>query len=233
MTPEEFQKAVSLNDDVMAKLLKFDAFFVETAAIHNLVARSTLPDRWSRHYLDSAQLAALIPQGPTSILDLGSGAGFPGLILAAIGEEFGWQLELVESTGKKALFLREAASIMGLQNVNVHQSRIETLSPKALKKSADIITARALANLNALLTLSAPFLSPHTHCVFPKGERGGEELTIAQEHWHMNVREFPSMTSDASVLFVIDDVTQKPGAGLGQAAKKQNSPAKQSVRPTQ
>ncbi len=171
--------------------------------MYNLVARSTLADRWERHFLDSAQLYGLLPEGCKTLIDLGSGAGFPGLVLAAMGVESGLSVKLIESTGKKATFLREAAGAMKLHNVEVCQVRIESLT---LKTKPDAITARALAPLDKLCAMTKPLIGPSSVCLFLKGARASEELTKAKEHWHMSVKEHSSMTSNEAVILEIADL---------------------------
>lgn len=191
--------------ETLARLEAFDRKLL--ASPHNLIARSTVGDRWERHYADSAQLFALIPATARKLVDMGSGAGFPGLVLAAMGAERGLQVTLIESTGKKAAFLAEAAAAMGLENVRVLNSRIEAvkLSPP------DVITARALAGLPALLGLAAAMAGPETLLILPKGQDVGVELTEAAKSWHMEVEKRPSDTSPDSSLLLIRNLTPKHG----------------------
>lgn len=201
---EDLASKLGLTDAIIERLRIFDGVFMETARHHNLVSRTTLPDRWERHYLDSAQLYSLLPQGKSTLLDIGSGAGFPGLILGAMGaEEFlGRSLEitLVESTGKKATFLKDVGMAMGLTLFHVKQCRIETL---VLGKKPDIITARALAPLVKLCDYIYPLMGPNTQCLFMKGAKGEEELATARQQWQMNVQQHPSKTSDEAVIYQI------------------------------
>ena len=143
--------------------------------------------------LDSAQLLPLIPDGARLLVDLGSGAGFPGLVLAILGVP---EVHLIESDARKCAFLREAARVTET-SVVVHASRIEAMAPLP----ADVITARALAPLPKLLDLAAPFLQPHSICVFLKGKNAAEELRQARRQWRMKDAILPSRTDpDASII---------------------------------
>ena len=173
----------------------------------NLVAASTIADRWRRHYLDSAQLFALIPPGARTLVDLGSGAGFPGLVLAAMGAERGLEVRLVESVKKKAAFLAEAAAAMALTNVVVHADRIETLRIPA----PDVIAARALARLPMLLAHAHEIAGKATLCLFLKGQDVGVELTEASRYWQMTVESVPSATSAGSRILVVRQLRPKSG----------------------
>lgn len=199
LTPEGFAAAANVSRETLDRLLAFDALLLERSAKMNLVARSTLEDRWRRHYLDSAQLFALLPAGAKSLVDLGSGAGFPGLVLAAMGAQSGLSVLLVESTKKKAAFLTEAAAAMGLSNVSVIPERIEsiTISPP------DAITARALASLAKLLAYAHEIAGQKTRCLFLKGQDVEAELTEAAKSWHMEVKTHPSATSAGSGVLEI------------------------------
>ena len=170
----------------------------------NLVARSTLDALWQRHMLDSLQLLPLIqaeaiPEGPAetgqapAILDLGSGAGFPGLVLAIAGAG---RVDLVESDRKKAGFLREVARQTAAP-ATVHNRRIEDLPPR----SADFVTARALAPAAQLLSWAAPHLAAHTLCLFHKGREAQGELTRLPREVQDRCELLPSLTDpEARIL---------------------------------
>ena len=202
----------------MARLAAYDAALVDWSARHNLIARSTLETRWDRHFRDSAQLFAAIPPGATRLVDIGAGAGFPGLVLAAMGAERGLDVTLVESIGKKAAFLSAAIAAMRLENARVLPQRIEsiTVSPP------DVVTARALARLVKLLEYAAEFSGKSTRLIFPKGQDVEDELTEAAKYWHMSVERRPSLTSPGSTILVISNFSPKPGV----AAAKPTRPAR-------
>ena len=163
----------------------------------NLVADPRPEHVWDRHVVDALQLIPLIPDGTTRAIDLGSGAGFPGLVLAiATGIPF----DLVESDQRKCAFLREAARITAAP-AKIHACRIEA----APLEPAPLVTARALAALPELLSLSAKLVTPDGLLLFPKGRGVDAELTRAQAQWHMQVRRTASCTDpDAAILQIRD-----------------------------
>jgi 16S rRNA (guanine527-N7)-methyltransferase len=148
--------------------------------------------------LDSAQAFPLIPGATHTLVDLGSGAGFPGLVLAILGVP---EVHLVESDARKCAFLREAARVTQT-TVAIHACRIEAMKPLA----ADVVTARALAPLPQLLDLAVPFLQPHTVCVFLKGKNAAEELRDARARWRMKDSIVPSRTDPDASIIVIQQV---------------------------
>ncbi len=158
----------------------------------NLIARSTLPVIWSRHIVDSAQLAPLLPESTRCLVDLGSGAGFPGLVLAVLGVP---EVHLTESDQRKAAFLREAARTLAVP-VAVHACRID----QADLPRADVVTARALAPLTDLLRFSTRFRGPDCVCLFLKGRRVDQELTATAGSWHMLVERLNSVTDPAGTI---------------------------------
>lgn len=164
----------------------------------NLVAPATLAQVWTRHVADSVQLVALAPRPVASWVDLGSGAGFPGLVVAAMLESC--TVHLVESTAKKAAFLREAARAMGV-SVTVHAARVEHA---AIGLKAEIVSARALAPLADLLGLAEPLLTTGAIGLFPKGREAASELTRAQECWRFNASLHPSRTDPEARIVRID-----------------------------
>ena len=198
VTPDEFAAAAHVSRETMTRLEAMDHLLIESLKRHNLIARSTIADRWRRHYLDAAQIASLFPANASRIFDLGSGAGFPGLVLAAMLAEKDVSVTLVESTGKKAQFLSAAAAAMGLSNVTVLPERIEKLSASS---GPDIITARALARLAKLLGYGAGIAKQNTRYFLHKGQDVEGELTEAAKYWHMEVIRHKSITSpDATIL---------------------------------
>ncbi|MEO1659029.1 MAG: 16S rRNA (guanine(527)-N(7))-methyltransferase RsmG [Pseudomonadota bacterium] len=199
---EAFFQSINASEGERSALAAIDEVFVETAAHTNLVARSTLPERWLRHYADSAQLWSLIPENARSLLDIGSGGGFPGLVLGTLSEFRRPELccALCESIQKKAAFLREAAKAGGLSRTSVAALRVEAL-PKA--QHFDVITARAVTALPKLLDLAAPKLAESGILLFPKGRRAEQELDEAREQWSLQVERVPSATDpDASILVI-------------------------------
>ncbi|MEL6789880.1 MAG: 16S rRNA (guanine(527)-N(7))-methyltransferase RsmG [Pseudomonadota bacterium] len=201
-TPDQLASALSLNGKTMDRLKRFDQLLVDTNKVHNLVARSTIEARWFRHFLDSAQLFSFLRDEDEMILDMGAGAGFPGLVLAAMSAP-DRQFILVESIAKKARFLHKAKAAMGLSNVTVETARVEGLTTLPL---IDVIMARALAPLTQLLAYAEPLCAGHTRLVFPKGARLEEELTEARKAWHIQCFDAVSMTSDDARILIIDQM---------------------------
>lgn len=174
----------------VARLEIYAALLVKWQKAINLVGPTTLPDLWRRHMLDSAQLLPLLPPvdwGAGAIADFGSGAGFPGLVLAALTER---PVQLIDSDVRKCAFLREAAQAMGIgARVGVQAKRFDALVPFQVP----VITARACAALDDLLAWTAPFAGPDTVFLLLKGARVDEELTTAAKHWTMQVERHPSI----------------------------------------
>jgi len=165
----------------------------------NLAAEAPEEVLWQRHTLDSLQLLPLLPEAAGRLVDLGSGGGFPGLVLAAAT---GWPTALVESDRRKAAFLAEAARAMALPHVTIHAGRIEALSPL----QAEVITARALAPLTVLVGHAHRHLAPGGIALFPKGRTAAEELTAATAAWTMRVERFPSRTDPAATILRLGDI---------------------------
>lgn len=196
--PEAFQKDTGVSRETLSRLQAYADLLTVWNKKINLVGPSTVPDLWTRHMLDSAQLFPLIPKGTRTLLDLGSGAGFPALVLGIMGIP---GVTLVESDQRKCAFLREAARIAGA-SVTVLAKRIEDVPPFA----ADVITARALAPLADLLDWSAPFLAENTRCIFPKGQNVEVELTQAHKRWRITTDQRPSRTDPRGTIVCIDEV---------------------------
>jgi 16S rRNA (guanine527-N7)-methyltransferase len=167
----------------------------------NLIATSTIPHLWTRHIADSLQLLPLVPQA-RRFVDLGSGAGFPGLVIAAVlADHAATEVHLVESNGKKATFLREAARHMGVSAI-VHAVRIEDFV-EAFDGRTDVVTARALAPLDGLLRLAYPLLKTGARGLFLKGQDVEAELTQASKYWTIDAELVPSKTNSLSRIVVI------------------------------
>ncbi len=204
-TLADFAAEFGIAGKTLGRLEAYDACLLDWSSRHNLISRSTIDDRWDRHFRDSAQLFALVPPEAGTLLDLGSGAGFPGLVLAAMGEKRGLQVSLVESTGKKAAFLSAAAEAMGLSNVRVIPARIESLNVA----KPDVITARALASLSKLCSYAYEIGGETSLCIFPKGQDVASELTEAAKSWHMEAEQRASLTSPESTVLLIKKIRPK------------------------
>jgi 16S rRNA (guanine527-N7)-methyltransferase len=197
--PAEFAAQTGVSRETLARLKAYADILADWNARHNLVARSTLPDLWRRHFWDSAQLNALIPQTAANLVDLGSGAGFPGLVLAAMRPALA--VTLFEATTKKCLFLQAAADRMNVK-VTIQNARLEDLP----RQPFDVITARALAPLPELLGYAQKFAGPNTLCLFLKGQNVGSELTEAHKYWTMNASQVPSQTDPSGAIVIVREL---------------------------
>jgi len=196
---------VNVSRETMARLEAYAALLVKWQAKINLVGPATLPDLWRRHFLDSAQLLPLLPEKPGRLVDLGSGGGFPGLVLAAMTD---WRVELVDSDQRKCSFLRQVALETGiLDRVTIHAQRFEAMTPFP----ADIVTARACAPLDDLLGYAAPFIGESGRCLFLKGKGVEEELTAAEQHWTMRLERRESSSDPAGSILIIDQLQRRKG----------------------
>ncbi|GJE58897.1 16S rRNA (guanine(527)-N(7))-methyltransferase RsmG [Methylobacterium trifolii] len=162
-------------------------------SIKNLVGPATLAEVWTRHVADSLQLLALAPEARTW-LDLGSGAGIPGLILAIAGGP-GITVDLVESNARKCAFLTETARLTGAP-ATVHNARIEAVIDR--HRGVDVVCARALAPLDQLLAWTEPLLTTGTTGLFPKGREVEAELTLAAARWRVGHALLPSRTESSA-----------------------------------
>jgi len=196
--------------ETAARLDSFVALLIEWQKATNLIAPSTEPKLWTRHIADSLQLLPLAPQARLWA-DLGSGAGFPGLIIAcALAETSGAHVVLVESNAKKAAFLREAARVTEAP-ATVHAVRIEDFVEKTPERF-DAVTARALAPLPELLTLAYPLLAKGSFGIFPKGQDVASELTEATKYWNVRSNLVSSRTDPKGQIVVVSGVEPKPNA---------------------
>jgi 16S rRNA (guanine(527)-N(7))-methyltransferase RsmG len=189
---------VAVAPEAQARLERFAALLLRWNSRINLISRADEAVLWPRHILDCAQLVPLLPAMPGTLIDLGSGAGFPGLVLALLTP---WRVHLVESDQRKAAFLREAARETDAGLV-VHAVRVEALA----LPPAEVVTARAVAPIAELLRLSAPLLAPDGLCLFPKGRGFEAELTAAAAGWHMRIERFPSHTGPGATLLRISEI---------------------------
>ena len=200
----DFARDIPVSRETLAALERYAMLLADWQARMNLVGPATLPDLWQRHMLDSAQLLALVPDPASArLLDIGSGAGFPGLVLSILGVG---AVTLVESTAKKARFLAAVAQETGVAaRVTVANTRIEALPPFP----ASVITARACAALDQLLAWGAPFAAPGCRWILPKGRRAETELESAARTWHFSVTTHPSRSDPSGRILVLDQVQRK------------------------
>ncbi len=195
-----FAEIVVVSRETLSRLEAYAALLTRWSERINLVGRDTIADLWRRHMLDAAQLRPLVPDHARSLIDLGSGAGFPGLVLAILGVP---GVELVEADSRKAAFLREAARVAEV-GVTIRPCRIAAVPPHPV----DVVSARALAPLDRLLGLAQPFLGPDTVCLFPKGERAEQELTAARKSWTMSASLHQSIADPRGVVLRLHQVAR-------------------------
>jgi len=199
MTEEQFFQTIAVSRETADNLRLYADLLKKWQPKINLVGPATIPDLWRRHFLDSAQLFAYLPSGP--VLDLGSGAGFPGLVLAVLRGEGGDPVHLVESDSRKGAFLREATRLTKAPAI-IHTSRIEALKPFEISA----VTARALAPVTVLLGLVEAFLAPSVECLFLKGEKLEDELTEAGKDWKMTINRIPSVSDPNGFILSLKEV---------------------------
>ena len=205
-----FVEQTNVSRETLADYAAWHALLRKWNAKINLVAPSTLESFWGRHALDSQQICPYLPQTAQIILDLGSGAGFPGVASAihvkhsadSLGR--GGHVHLVESAGKKASFLKTVIRELGLP-ASVHSERIENLLPM----HADVITARAFAPLPRLFDYALPHIHKDTLFILPKGEKAANEIENAQQAWTFSLETVKSITQDGASLLIVKDLAPK------------------------
>ncbi len=206
-TSAEALARFALPPETVADLERFVALLTEWQRTHNLISPATLPDVWTRHVGDSLQLLERAPDFQEWV-DLGSGAGFPGLVLAiALKARPERHFTLVESNLKKAAFLRAAIRETGA-NASVAAERIEAHAPKMAGR-ADVVSARALAPLPKLLALAAPYLHAESAMLFPKGRDFMQEIEAAAQRFDFDVVDCDSATDSGGRVLVLRHLRPK------------------------
>ena len=203
LSPRAFQAMTGCSDAALARLAAYLDLLAHWQRRINLVGTSTLADPWRRHVLDSQQLVPLLPPGAPAVTDLGSGAGFPGLVIALLAGAA--VVTLVEADQRKAAFLAAAARATDAA-ICLEVRRMETL-PAA---SADVVTARACAPLPRLLPTIARILRPGGVALLLKGQTGKAELTRAEKDWTMRTTVIGSVTEPAGVVLQLQDLQAAP-----------------------
>jgi len=196
----------SVSRETFDRLIAFEAIFRRWAVRINLVAPSTLPDLWARHILDSAQLARINPTAVTW-LDIGSGGGFPGAVMALLlKERKGASIDLVESNRKKAAFLQTSLAQFDAP-ARVHARRIEEAYD--LVRKPEIVTARALAPLTKLLALAEPWLKEGASGLFHKGREYPNEIRESADTWKYDLVEHKSLIDPDSVILEVSNLVRR------------------------
>jgi 16S rRNA (guanine527-N7)-methyltransferase len=205
--PAEFARAASVSRETLTRLEAYVALLADWNTRQNLVSRSSLSDIWRRHVWDSAQLVPLLPDSVQTLVDLGSGAGFPALVIAALRPEI--RLSLYEATAKKCRFLAEAANLLQV-DVDIRNRRIEEGTPEGF----DAVTARACAPLDLLLSYASRFQKPSSVNLFLKGQDVEGELKKTTKSWKMEVVPHPSRSGSGTILEIRKLVYVQPGRPL-------------------
>jgi len=214
-SPEAFADAFRVSRETVERLRLYEELLRRWQKAINLVAPSTLEQIWHRHFADSAQLLDFAPEmaGRTDApvwLDLGSGAGFPGMVIAILlANHASARIHLVESHARKCAFLAEVARETGTP-VEIHQTRIESLSAADRVIRPALVSARALAPLERLLELAAPFMGEETRGLFLKGREAEEEIRRAGRRFSFHHRLHPSRTDATGRIVEIDSLRPRP-----------------------
>jgi 16S rRNA (guanine527-N7)-methyltransferase len=192
--PDDFAQVFQVSRETIHRLSRYADRLAHWQKTTNLVAASTLPGLWGRHFADSGQLLTLAKDARLW-LDLGSGAGFPGLVVAILSAgRPDFRMHLVESNRKKCAFLAEVARATAAP-VEIHAMRIEDLAESAHRLEPDVVSARALAPLPRLFELARPFFGPDTRGLFLKGREAEAEIAEARRGWDFAARLHPSLTA--------------------------------------
>lgn len=209
--PEQFASAFPVSRETVDRLETYAGLLRQWQKAVNLVAPGTLEAVWGRHFADSAQLWRR-GQAAWTWTDLGSGAGFPGLVIAILAAELspppGCRVTLIESDMRKAAFLREVARRTGV-SVDILSIRIETAATQIKVPATDCVSARALAPLDRLLGLALPFFGPDTTGLFLKGREVDAEIENARKSWAFEIELIPSMTQEDARIAVVRRLRRK------------------------
>ena len=203
---EHLMKLCDVSRETLQRLDAFAAFLIAANEDQNLISKGTIPSLWTRHILDSAQLLPLA-ESPKTWLDMGTGAGFPGLIVAALS---GAQVTMVEARPLRVDFLRKAAEILDLPaSTEIICAKVE----RAPRRDFDVISARAFAPLDKLLALGLPFATERTRWLLPKGRNAASELEAQKPLWQGSFQLVPSITDSEAGIIVASGVAKR-GKGL-------------------
>jgi 16S rRNA (guanine527-N7)-methyltransferase len=216
--PKAFQDHFVVSNETLAKLETYAAVLIKWQKTINLVAPGTLDAIWHRHFADCAQLLAFAPPSTKRWVDFGSGAGFPGLVIAIMVNDAGFRaagrarltVTLIESDQRKCAFLREAARQTSTV-VDIVGSRIESSTTQSRVGLQDVVSARALAPLSGLLSYPGAFQGPHTVGLFLKGRDAAREVDEARRDWSFKADLHPSLTDPAARIVVVSELQAHAG----------------------
>lgn len=204
MNIENELKQYNVSRETFQKLQDFVALLQEWNAKMNLVSKNSLEDVWQRHVLDSVQLIKYLPSDINCLVDIGSGAGFPGVMLAILMQEKlpAAKVILVESITKKTVYLKDVCTKLGLTNTTVENNRIENISIK----NVDVITARAVAALDVLCSYAFDLATKNTRMLLLKGRSYADEVTAAEQKWKFNLQVYPNLYSSDGVVLELSNL---------------------------
>lgn len=193
-----FATRFDVSRETLERLSRFSDLLVRWNSRINLISPASVPHLWTRHLIDCAQIWMLLPRSGGRLMDFGTGAGLPGLVIAILDTEGALDIHLVESDSRKCAFLATVQRELSL-DVTIHRQRIETIS----LPPADVITARALAPLADLLAYTWQHRAPNGTAYFPKGRSFQKELDEAHRLWNFEYTLHPSITDPASAVVEI------------------------------
>lgn len=199
--PEEFKELSGISNENFERLVVYVDLLKKWQNKMNLVGKNSLFDVWSRHILDSTQLSKFITPRMMAIADIGTGAGFPGMVLAIIKQKKDREIHLIESNQRKCAFLREA-SLATQAGVFIHNERVESITDL----SVDLAVSRAVASVEKLLEFSNFILKKDGQCLFLKGKKWRDELTQAQLKWMMNETIIQSLTDKTGKILKLKEI---------------------------
>jgi 16S rRNA (guanine527-N7)-methyltransferase len=221
---EDFAQAANVSRETLARLKAYIHLLSDWNNHHNLVSAASLKDVWRRHVWDCAQLAPLVPDEARSLADLGSGAGLPGLVLAALLRDR-VSVTLFEATAKKCTFLEAAAARMQI-SVQICNQRMEDATSQVF----DVVTARACAPLPKLLGYAQKFLGPNSVCLLLKGQNVAVELTEAHKCWSMETKLIPSKTAPSGAILEVRNLVPHGSSNAPSARQAPRAGRRQSKR---
>jgi len=200
LSAADVAQALNVSRETSERLELYVELLLKCQRAINLIGAGTIDDIWRRHILDCGQLWRYLPKRHAPLVDIGTGAGLPGLVLALLGAE---DVHLVEADSRKCQFLREAARLTGTP-VEIHNARSETLQ----ELPARVVTARAVAPMGKLLNYAEPLIRPDTICFFFKGKGVNKELTDIKNNWIMEIENLPSVTESAGGIVRLEAVAR-------------------------